>query len=170
MQATSQDTKSLLTLLQGFIHKLLHHGDKDKEEETGGRAKGLDYKDADEAKHARNTRDLEATGAGGAIGVGGEGYEAGQSHGVPVAHDASGHTKLHKDPPADYAQDSRTIDPHTGLPVDLSKGTGEGGTDGSQTIHGYGQGSETGKPTLSSGLHGETGPDWEKIRNANTPY
>lgn len=128
----------MLTLQQGILHKILHPGEKHKEEETG-RPKGLDYKDADEANHARHAHEMEAAGAGGALGVGGAGYETEKHHGVNIAHDASGHNKLHKDPPQGYAQDGRSIEPHTGLPVDLSKGTGQGGTDGAPQLSGIHQ-------------------------------
>ncbi len=44
--------------------------------------------------------------------------------------------------------DGRAIEPHTGLPIDLSKGTGEGGTDGGVVpgfhSHHTGAGSGTG--------------------------
>ncbi|CAI6336416.1 unnamed protein product [Periconia digitata] len=59
--------------------------------------------------------------------------------------------RLHKDPPPGHpardamlhqqkqGDDGRVIEPHTGLPMNVAKyGTdGEGGTDGSSTVHGY---------------------------------
>ena len=66
--------------------------------------------------------------------------------------------------PAAYQQGGSNIvkDPHTGLPVDTSKGTGVGGTDGNPNIGGIH--SHTGEAGATSG------PDWEAIKKSNTPY
>lgn len=56
-----------------------------------------------------------------------------------------------------------STEPHTGLPMDLSKGSGEGGTDGSRTVDGY---------HSTAGTSGEAAgvTDWEAIKKGNTPY
>lgn len=53
---------------------------------------------------------------------------------------------------------STVIEPHTGLPMDLSKGDGYGGTDGSSNI--------TGAHTTGA----SSATDWENIKKQNTPY
>jgi hypothetical protein len=68
--------------------------------------------------------------------------------------------------------------------MDLSKGTGRGGTDASPTILGYheidpavmhasvgtGQGAGTNQGHAQPGEAGVAGPDWDAIKKANTPY
>ena len=107
-----------------------------------------------------------AAGAGG-VGAGAAGisqYEqhkqAGDLEGMSEAdkllqarqHDRN---RLHKDPPAGYIEkkleeqgsgretlaDGRVVEPHTGLPIDLSKGDGSGGAGGTDStpVPGYHQ-------------------------------
>lgn len=101
--------------------------------------------------------------------------------------DEHGHHKLHKksvEQPHHDTSDQRVIEPHTGLPMDLSKGTGAGGTDGAQQIPGYhetdpairgasvgtAEGAGTKQPHPQPGEEGVAGPDWDAIKKANTPY
>lgn len=56
-----------------------------------------------------------------------------------------------------------STEPHTGLPMDLSKGSGQGGTDGSNTVDGYHNAAGTG-----GNASGTT--DWQAIKKGNTPY
>lgn len=74
-------------------------------------------------------------------------------------------------------QEGVVIEPHTGLPMNVGKyGTGAGGTDGNETIHGlhsHGAGNETSSAnvaTQGSTQGGNAGTDWEGIKKANTPY
>jgi len=55
--------------------------------------------------------------------------------------------------------DSKVIEPHTGLPMNVGKyGDGQGGTDANPTVHGY-EGGQQARQT-----------DWEGVRKADTPY
>lgn len=101
--------------------------------------------------------------------------------------DSDGHNKLHKKSLGDPVQPSasppansgQVIEPHTGLPMDLSKSpiAGAGGTDGARQIEGYHEtdpvvrrasmGTAEG---AGKGEEGVAGPDWDAIRKANTPY
>lgn len=69
--------------------------------------------------------------------------------------------------PVDHSSGSNTVTaPHSGLPMDLNKGTGQGGTDGSGTIPGY-----SGSATGAQAGQGVAGPDYEAVKKANnTPY
>lgn len=78
-----------------------------------------------------------------------------------VSEDDRGRHHLHKKAVEQpQGSEGRTIDPHTGLPINTEKyGSGAGGTDGSQTIGGA-------HPHDGS----VAGPDWNAIKKANTPY
>jgi len=124
-------------------------------------------------------RDEAAVGAAGAAGVAGAGHE----------HDKHDRNRLHKEPKnapegymggirshegessgmatgphsghAEGGQHSHIVtEPHTGLPMDLSKGAGSGagGTDGAANIEGFHEGA------------GGQGTHWQDIKKANTPY
>lgn len=69
------------------------------------------------------------------------------------------------------------VEPHTGLPMNVGKyGSGAGGTDGNETIHGlHGHGPGTDEPGVNlasqgSAQGGNIGTDWQGIKKANTPY
>jgi hypothetical protein len=58
-------------------------------------------------------------------------------------------------------QESKVIEPHTGLPMNVGRfGDGHGGTDGSATVHGMHEHGGVGARTT----------DWDAIKKADTPY
>ena len=179
-----------------LIHRILHPGEKDETRKSveGDRPRGLDYKEADEARHAQNMNQLEGAGIGAAGTAGAVGTAGAMSsqHGIDdrghsteypqhasgsgdnlnfpdrttLAHAASANTTGTS---SGYPEGSSSLasggdkgmvtEPHTGLPMNVGKyGTGAGGTDGAQQIHGYHEAPK------------EAGADWEGIRKGNTPY
>lgn len=124
-----------------LIHRILHPHEKDETRKSveGDRPKGLDYKDADEARHADNMNQLEGAGAGSA-------GDAGVHHGIDdrghsteyPSHASGGEPGLSSGSGIPARDQGIVTEPHTGLPMNVGKyGSGAGGTDGAQQIHGY---------------------------------
>jgi len=154
---------------------------QEKKEHKGGLLTFLhrDKKDkhADEPSSPTSRHSGEHAAATGA-GVGTAGIGAGAFQ----AEKKNGRNRLHKDPPAKYAQQGTgnelhpgygneqssgiVTEPHTGLPMNVGAyGDGHGGTDGNETIEGYG--------THGQGQGGQVSEhqaNWDNIRKANTPY
>jgi hypothetical protein len=82
-----------------------------------------------------------------------------------------GKHRLHKDPPKGHPareamehqnegdRDNTVTDPHTGLPMNTSLGSGAGGTDGNPAIRGHHTHPDSQKPT-----------DWDAVKKGDTPY
>ncbi|KAK4550423.1 hypothetical protein LTR36_000001, partial [Oleoguttula mirabilis] len=145
---------------EGFLHKLLHHGDKDKhakEEVATGAA----------PEHERGRH----MGTDGPIGDSSNVGGLGATGNTTTGNTTTGNTA-----------DGVVIEPHTGLPMNVGKhGTyGGGGTDGAKTIEGYHETdpavtqAEHGTGEISHGHRvgdeGVVGPDWDAIKKKNTPY
>lgn len=148
---------------EGLLHRILHPGhNKDKKED-----KHADERTAAPSHHYQQqpTQGLDqAQRQSRHIGTDG-----------PIGDDSrvSGH------PHPIAGNDQYKIEPHTGLPMNVGKyGEGAGGTDGAQQIEGYHETDpavqQAAHGTAEQGRHvgeeGTVGPDWEKIRKANTPY
>lgn len=138
---------------EGFLHKLLHHGDKDK--------------------HAKE--ETAAAGGVAATGAAAE-HERGRHMGTGTDNGGLGSTTGNN-----TTEDGRVIEPHTGLPMNVGKyGDGAGGTDGAKQIGGYHEtdpavrSAEHGTGEIShghqAGEEGVAGTDWNAIKKANTPY
>jgi hypothetical protein len=67
--------------------------------------------------------------------------------------------------PGNDSQHHTVTEPHTGLPMNVEKyGDGQGGTDGSATVGGYGH------HLSHAGGAQHPATDWDAIKKANTPY
>ncbi|KAH7044572.1 hypothetical protein B0J12DRAFT_182410 [Macrophomina phaseolina] len=135
--------------LLGFLHR-----DKDKDK-VKGEEKVVDPTTTADKRHRTDGR----TGQAGAVS-GLQGVRAGEPRAVQPGE-----------------KEGVVVEPHTGLPMNVGKyGSGAGGTDGNETIHGlHGHGPGTDEPGVNlasqgSAQGGNIGTDWQGIKKANTPY
>ncbi|KAL8992976.1 MAG: hypothetical protein Q9169_006689 [Polycauliona sp. 2 TL-2023] len=155
--------------LFGFLHR--DKPDKELKEDEAARKEGLEHPSS------------------GSAGVGVAGADPGMSeadkHQLAKEHDRN---RLHKDPPPGYADsksagdpsvsgrgdtidpngtrdnEGRAIEPTTGLPIDLSKGDGAGGTD-STPVHGYHAGGSGATGTTGTAGDSSTGASFGHLQD-----